>query len=219
MYLIYDEKVANNPAELGGAYESGFILGRKQPAYLYQTRSLRIHLPSFSLSSENRRVLGKYQFELQAQALPIPADQYDWRLHKQGKDFYEQKFADVEFSAHKLKQLLTTDYYFNLLLTFRAQAGEFGTGHTIALRHEAFLHYCYPFYDLQEQRSNLGMYMMLRAIAWAQSQGLNYVYLGGATRSGDLYKLQFAGLEWWDQATQGWNSDTDSLKTLLSQAS
>jgi arginyl-tRNA--protein-N-Asp/Glu arginylyltransferase len=58
--------------------------------------------------------------------------------------------------------------------------------------------------------------MMLTAIADAKANGKKYIYLGSAQRSSDTYKLQFAGLEWFDGTK--WQTDTHQLKTLLEKA-
>jgi arginyl-tRNA--protein-N-Asp/Glu arginylyltransferase len=78
------------------------------------------------------------------------------------------------------------------------------------------LHYSYPFYDTVdtgEHFANLGMGMMTRAIMWARGQGKQYMYLGSAQRSSDVYKFQFDTLEWFDG--KKWNTDIKKLKQIL----
>ena len=55
--------------------------------------------------------------------------------------------------------------------------------------------------------------MMTKAIVWAKENGKKYVYLGSASRPNDTYKLQFAGLEWWDG--KKWQTDLEELKKIL----
>lgn len=210
-YLNYDKKVVDfHDLELvRDHYQQGYIFGRVSPGYLYQTRSLRIDLSKFSPNSENRRILKKIPVEISGHALPIAKADYNWRIHKLGKDFYHQKFTDVEFSAAKIKTILCSgEYHFNLLLKYAE------VGYAIVYQQETFLHYCYPFYDLSNNNSNnLGMYMMLQAILWAQLHGEKYIYLGSISRPSDKYKLQFSGLEFWHE--DKWQSDILLAKKLL----
>ena len=73
---------------------------------MYQTRSLRIDLKKFELSSENRRVLKKTE-DLRLKIEDLPIKNYDWKIGKMAKNFYETKFGKGTFSANKVKELLT----------------------------------------------------------------------------------------------------------------
>jgi arginyl-tRNA--protein-N-Asp/Glu arginylyltransferase len=54
---------------------------------------------------------------------------------------------------------------------------------------------------------------MTKTIEYAKSIGLKYVYLGSLQRPGDVYKLQFEGIEWFDG--KEWKKDTKQIKDLL----
>ena len=122
------------------------------------------------------------------------------------KDFYEIKFGKDVFSANKIKELLTTQHNFNLLLTYT-------DGYCICYQNGEILHYSYPFYNLKSKISNLGMSMMLKAIIYAKDSGKKYIYLGSAQRPTDTYKLQFEGMEWFDG--KEWSEDLEELKRVL----
>ena len=77
------------------------------------------------------------------------------------------------------------------------------------------LHYCYPFYDLEKAPKDMGLIMMIKAIADAKSRGLSYVYLGSLQRPTDTYKLQFEGIEWFDGKV--WKMDVGEVKEILSK--
>ncbi len=92
-------------------------------------------------------------------------------------------------------------------------------GYAICYQNSEILHYCYPFYQLttnnkQLKIPNLGLGMMVRAVIYAKKQGKKYIYLGSFQRSTDTYKLQFAGLEWWDG--KEWKTNLEKLKKQLS---
>jgi arginyl-tRNA--protein-N-Asp/Glu arginylyltransferase len=60
----------------------------------------------------------------------------------------------------------------------------------------------------------MGMGMMVKAVIRAKELGISYVYLGSLQRPGDVYKLQFSGIEWFDG--KKWNSDIEEVKKILS---
>ncbi len=86
-------------------------------------------------------------------------------------------------------------------------------GYCIAYANAEMLHYSYPFYDLQSAPKDMGMGMMLEAIEHAKAAGLSYIYLGSLQRPGDIYKLQFAGFEWFDG--KEWQTDIEKAKMTL----
>lgn len=211
MYLKWQEKTITDFSEtnLENLYDEGFLFSREAKGKIYQTRSLRIDLNTFNLSSENRRILKKTE-GLELDVVPLPYSAYNWTIGKLGKDFYTTKFGDGTFSANKIKELLTDadKSNFNLLLIYKFK-NEI-VGYCIALETKSILHYSYPFYNLEKDQPNLGMGMMLRAIMYAQKQNKKYIYLGSFQRPTDTYKLQFEGLEWFDG--EKWQDELENLK-------
>ncbi len=223
MYLKWKEKVITDSSDqnITRLYNEGYLFGRVEKGEMYQTRSVRIDLGKFELSSENRRILKKTE-TLELRVEPLPYSDYHWSIGKLGKDFYDTKFGNGTFSANKIKELLTepAKSSFNRLLVYSLDG--ISTGYCIAFENETLLHYCYPFY--QGTRSNppageqgalvnVGLGMMLKAIVVAKKKGKKYMYLGSASRPTDTYKLQFAGLEWFDGT--GWKKNIDELKKTL----
>lgn len=231
MYLKWQEKTITDfsDANINVLYDRGFVFTRAGKGVMNQTRSLRIDLSKFELSSENRRVLKKTG-DLRLTKAPLPYADYHWSIGKLGKDFYETKFGPprpmsglVEagegtsgpvFSANKMKELLTEPdkSNFNQLFIYHHEDAE-KVGYCIVRETGALIHYCYPFYKLDTTLPNLGLGMMLHAILLAQSAGKKYVYLGSFQRPTDTYKLQFAGLEWWDG--KKWQTDLENLKKTI----
>lgn len=214
MYLSWNEKILTDfsPETIETAYNDGYVLTRVGKGTMRQTRSLRIDLSKFTLSSENRRVLKKTEgLELAPSGLPY--SDYHWSIAKLAKDFYTTKFGDGTFSANKVKEILTDEEKsnFNQLLVYKINTET--VGYCVTYTNETLLHYSYPFYNLSETQSNLGMSMMLRAIISAQENHKKYIYLGSFQRPTDVYKLQFAGLEWFDG--ERWGDDLEQLKKSL----
>lgn len=214
-------------------YNDGYLFGRVHKGYMWQTRSLRIDLQQFKLTSENKRILRKTE-NLIITNHKLPIANYDWHIGKMAKDFYETKFGINTFSANKVKELLTTHHNFDLLFIFNCQCDKeveqknkyqknkvplpyahYNTeiGYSICKETNKIVHYCYPFYLIEESVRDMGLGMMLQTILYAQKHDKKYVYLGSATRPTDIYKLQFEGLEWFDG--KEWNNELASLKKKL----
>jgi len=210
MYLKWAIKNIKDFTEenINSLYDTGFVFTRKGYGEMDQTRSVRVDLTKFELSSENRRVLRKTEnIKLETVALPHP--DYDWSIHKLGHEFYSQKFGDKTFSANKIKELLTDadKSNFNLLLIYSADKP---LGYAICFQTKNILHYSYPFYNLSADNINLGIGMMTKAIVWAKEQNKKYIYLGSAKDEKALYKFQFTGVEWFDG--KKWNSGIEEIK-------
>lgn len=214
MYINWSEKTITNFTEknINELYNIGFLFTRAGKGKLYETRSVRIDLNKFELSSENRRVLRKTE-EVKMETIQIPYSDYSWEVGKFGKDYYETKFGKGIFSANKIKELLTDKdkSNFNLLLKFTSQ--DKTLGYVVCYENQEIVHYCYPFYDLNSNISNLGIGMMTKAIVWAKENKKRYVYLGSVKDRAGLYKFQFEGMEWWDKKT--WQNNLNILKQQI----
>lgn len=227
MYLKWNKKIISDFSESGinALYNQGYLFGRVEKGYMYQTRSLRINLELFQPSSENRRVLKKMDSFIFF-GTDLPYASYNWRIGKFAKNFYESKFGSGTFSANKIKELMTEpqESNFNYLLiceikknaqTDLNDSDKVAIGYCVCYQNSEFIHYSYPFYNSSAELglASIGIGMMTRAIVKAQEQGKKYLYLGSASRPTDTYKLQFAGLEWFNG--QKWERDLEKLKTIL----
>lgn len=201
-----EEKITDDSAEsISRMYDNGFVFTRLNKGIMHQTRSVRVNLSKFEPSSENRRILRKGEkVNLERHTIPYPA--YTWELGKLAKDFYDKK-ANHAFSANKIKEIITTNLNFNSLLNFS------NLGYAICYENSAMIHYSYPFYNIEKAPKDMGLIMMTKAMAEAQTLGLKYFYLGSLQRSNDVYKLQFSGIEWFDG--EKWSDDIEKVKEVL----
>lgn len=214
-YLRWDEKVITDFSEenISNMYDRGYVFTRIGKGVMHQTRLIRIDLSKFKLSSENRRIIKKFD-NIKFKQTNLPFSEYKWTVAKLAKDFYDTKFSLGIMSAAKVKDLLTdpTKSNFNKLLIYSKDGADIG--YCISYESGSILHYSYPFYDL-ESIKDMGMGMMLNAIQYSQERGLRYIYLGSLQRPTDTYKLQFTGTEWFDGNI--WKDDIAEVKTLLVQ--
>jgi arginyl-tRNA--protein-N-Asp/Glu arginylyltransferase len=214
-YLHWKEQTLTDLSEasINKAYNEGYVFTRLGKGITHQTRSCRIDLSKFELTSENRRILKKTEgLELAAVTLPL-REGYDWKLGKLAKDFYDTKFGPGMMSAQKVKEMLTDEKKsnFNTLLSYAYNISVIA--HAICFQNSSLFHYSYPFYDLNAAPKDMGLGMMIRAIQHAKDSRLKYIYLGSLQRPGDTYKLQFEGLEWFDG--KEWQTDLDAAKAEL----
>lgn len=222
-YLHWDEKTITDfsPEKVADFYAAGYVFTRRDKGVMHQTRSVRVNLAKFKLSSENRRILKKVEnIEMEMLDMPLPAEKYDWNIGKMAKDFYAAKFGPSIMTANKIKELVTDEEKsnFNSLLVFRTGADSKAIGYCIAyvggtLDTGVMYHYGYPFYDLEDTPKDMGLGMMTMTLDWAMRVGVKYVYLGSLQRPSDVYKLQFEGIEWFDG--KEWSSDVEGVKRVL----
>lgn len=214
MYLSWKEQTITDFSDqnIETLYDSGFVFTRINKGIMNQTRSIRIDLEKFNLSSENRRILRKTE-DLKLEIYDIPYNNYHWSIHKTGKDFYENKFGPGVFSAQKIKELITDINKTNFNRLFVYSFDNKDVGYCVALETENTIHYSYPFYNLKLDISNLGLGMMIKVISLAKEKKKKYIYLGSAQRSSDTYKMQFSGFEWFDG--ENWQTDLVRLKDIL----
>lgn len=196
-------------------YSEGYVLTRIAKGNLNQTRSLRVDLSKFKLSSENRRILNKNPY-LIVSVEKLPLGNYSWEIHKLGKEFYSTKFGDSIMSASKIKEMFNDLEKSNMNHVFSYRTNEEQIGFCLTYINDEIVHYAYPFYNLDiPKEKNIGMAMMLKAILWAQENGKKFCYLGSVVDEKSRYKLQFEGAQWWDNDTRVWSEDLNKLKTLL----
>ncbi len=225
-YLHWDEQTIAPDASaetIADMYARGYVFTRKGKGVMQETRSVRIDLSKFELSSENRRILKKTD-GVELVGFELPYSKYDFSIAKLAKDFYDTKFGAGVMSAQKIKEMMTepAKSNFNCIFTYTftgKDAGPAATiGYTICYTSDLIHHYSYPFYNLAAAPKDMGLGMMIRAIQSCKKLGHRYFYLGSLQRPSDTYKLQFEGLEWFDggpTGTRTWRSDTTDLKKLL----
>lgn len=216
-YLHWDEKVITDFSEgsVAAMYDRGYVFTRLGKGVMQQTRSMRIRLADFELSSENKRILKK-TLGVDLHMHGIPFEGYTYEIGKLAKDFYDSKFGHGTLSAQKMKEMLTDKEKsnFNLLLSFETEdTDSTAPGYAVCYDNISFMHYSFPFYDSAKSPKDMGLGMMIRAIILKKDAKAKYIYLGSLQRPTDTYKLQFKGMEWFDGKT--WQTDAELAKEAL----
>ncbi|MBN1916116.1 hypothetical protein JW796_03960 [Candidatus Dojkabacteria bacterium] len=212
-YIKWAEKSLSDFCDelIEDSYDRGFVFTRKFKGSMEQTRSIRVNLEKFEMSSENRRILRKNEkISLGVQAVPLV--NYNYKFHKLAKNFYTQKFGSGTMSAGKIKNVLTDHEKSNFNRLFVYSQIERDLGYCICLETKNILHYSYPFYELEFDKAGLGIGMMTIAVNWAKDKNKKYIYLGSYKDASSKYKLQFSGIEWFDG--KEWRKDLAELKSI-----
>jgi hypothetical protein len=116
-YRVYLKKEQGD--NLNEIFSLGFLPTRIKKDLFYLSRSLRVNLDEFTLSSENRRILSKTSY-LDIDLLDMAEFDYNYKIGKRAIDFYKERFGDKIISAQKIKWIFKSGF-FNGLLTFHEQ--------------------------------------------------------------------------------------------------
>lgn len=215
-YYFTDQKTISDFSveNIEELYDKGYVFTRLAKGTMNQTRSIRVDLSKFELSSENRRVLKHVEgLGISKSEVPMNFEDYDWEIAKLAKDFYTEKFGSKTFTANKARELLTNPFKSNYNVILKYTLGSEKVGYSIGFETSNIFHYAHPFYYHEKFNNNFGMGMMLLAINKAKEESKKYFYIGSASKPEDKYKFQFKGLEWYDWNT--WSTDIEKLKETI----
>ncbi|NBB89165.1 MAG: hypothetical protein GVX96_05215 [Bacteroidetes bacterium] len=208
-YAIYAQSESQADAE--EALKNGFLpytgdkLDKKDVYYL--ARSLRIHLHPMELSSENRRVLRKYEgAEVEIQLI----QKSDFKWGKADSDFcitYARDRFSTAFTIDRLdriRQHSHLTHYLEIKIDGERQALIFLHAGSVSW------HYWFAFLGLDTSRP-LGKFAMLRAAQFADEQGKSHLYIGTCYGAHSLYKVRdFKRISFYEGSQ--WCTDKKTLK-------
>lgn len=193
-------------------FNAGFLPSSRDLDRFYLCRHIRVKLPEFELSSENRRILRKCAgVEVKLK----PRRQFDYTPERRQffKTYADSKFGMGAMTFERLDSLFAAPIVSHLLVfTDAADGRELGVA-TMYFPGSEMAYYYFAFYDLGWHARNLGMFMMTSAVAQFKECGCAYLYLGTCYSQNALYKTQFAGVEFFNGFR--WSNNLDELKFLL----
>lgn len=194
------------------ALAAGFLPSTAALDRFYLVRQIRIPLPEWKPTSENRRILRKasrLRMEL------IPRVDFDFPVERQNAwlAFAEARFGPGVMPAARLDRLMSGALVTHLLRFTDAVTGaEIGTV-LLYLESPRVAFYAYAFYSLEPSERSAGMEMMTRTVEWFSQQGWGYLHLGSCYSEQALYKTQFAPMEFFNGFR--WSRNLDELKHLI----
>jgi arginyl-tRNA--protein-N-Asp/Glu arginylyltransferase len=195
-------------------FNAGFLPSSRNLDRFYLCRQVRVNLPKFTPSSENRRILRKGEgIEVKL----IPRDKYDYTPERRQffKNYADIKFGKDIMSFERLDGLFASPIISHLLLFIDAKTGTEVGAATVYLEGKELAFYYYAFYDLNYYARNLGMFMMTSAAALFAGRGCKYLYLGTCYSQNALYKTQFAGSQFFNGFR--WSDDMNELKFIINR--
>jgi len=198
--------------DLTRIYASGLLPTRHKKGIFYLARSTRVKLSNFSLTSENRRIMGKVS-DLNLEIKPVENFEYNLEV---------QRFCALStralgkgkavFSTDQIKKMFAGETNVTHIATYRKSDGQVA-GYACIVVTGSLCHYAYPFGEANSDNQNLNIGMMTMAVNWAYNQHKQYIYLGTSYTQGSLYKAQFNNFEFF--TGWKWSMNLDQLKGLI----
>lgn len=195
------------------AYERGFLPRSNDPAVsnrFYMARSVRVDLARHEPSSENRRVLKRFDGALEESVMTREELAADGHFKALFLSYFDARHGVGVMSPERLAGILATPLP---LRGIRYTEGGAPIGYALEVAGDGYLHYWYPIYEAERARTSLGMWMMLDAVRRAKAEGRGYAYLGTAYGEKGRYKMNVGPLSFWDGET--WQEDSRALKALI----
>ena len=207
-YGVYAQK--ENGDALSNIYERGFLPYSGSPdthGTFYMARSARIPLANWSPTSENRRILKKFDGRFEKIRTPLSEFEQDEAFLSLCLTYFEKRHGPAVMPRKRLLFILNSGlithvvtYYGNdqpVAYVLEVSDGEMG-------------HFWFSFYDLSLVRQSLGMWLMIDAVRNAQAEGKTHYYLGTVYGEKALYKTNFSPIEYWTGSE--WSGDVNTLK-------
>ena len=202
-------EAGETPADV---FNAGFLPSSRYLDRFYLCRQVRVNLPKFKPSSENRRILRKGK-GIGVELVPREKFNYTPERRQFFKTYADIKFGNDVMTYERLDSLFSTPIISHLLVfTDSATGQEVGVA-TLYVEAKALVFYYYAFYDLNYNSRNLGMFMMTSAVALFAERGVKHLYLGTCYSQTALYKTQFAGAEFFNGFR--WSGNMEELKFII----
>jgi leucyl-tRNA---protein transferase len=207
--------VKEHQSELPDIYNKGFLPYSNnlslQKDVFYMARSLRVDLPRFESTSENRRVDRQMahlapSFELYKKS---DLDRTSSGFDNFCKTYIDERIGDDQMSLERFNYIMASPLASHV---FVCKSQNKALGYVVACLEGSMLHYWFAFFDTTYMRSHaLGKWLMWRTILWAKENQLAHVYLGTAYKPSAFYKIRdHKGLAYFDGAC--WSQDLEQLK-------
>jgi leucyl-tRNA---protein transferase len=194
-------------------YEAGFLPSSSDPAVhdqFYMARSIRVPLSAFSPTSENRRILKKFDDQFDTDLLDRDALKSSESFKECFLSYFADRHGQGVMSRERLEGILDTDLP---LQGIRYSRNGILVAYVLEVQEGDMTHYWFSCYDTSYAGSSLGMWLMLDAVRRAKDAGMHYLYLGTAYGEKGRYKMNITPLAYWTGTT--WDTDMKRLKELV----
>lgn len=197
------------------AYAAGFLPSSSDPSVhnrLYMARSVRVPVARFAPTSENRRILRK--FDGQFTQTPLSQDELvaDLAFRACFLSYFSDRHGQGVMSEERLTGILATTLP---LRSVRYEKDGILVAYVLEIAAGGFAHYWFSCHDMAYAGTGLGMWLMLDALRRAADERRAHLYLGTAYGAKGRYKMNIRPLQFWDGTD--WSADQDALKARISR--
>jgi hypothetical protein len=192
------------------AFAAGFLPSLPDLSRFYLCRQVRVVLPQFSPSSENRRVL-RHGSSLTVSLLE--REDFEWTpARRQFCLDYAAKRWSSPPSPERIEGLFHVPLTTHVVLFQEADGTDAGI--VSLYRDGTTWFYSNAFYPA-DAPSGRGAFLMTETVRRLSAMGQDFLHLGTCYARSALYKAQFPGVEFFDGT--GWSGDLKRLKQILSR--
>ncbi len=195
-------------------YEQGFLPFSADPTLhdrFYMARSVRVPLAGWKPTSENRRILRKFDGVFAADILTRDELRTDAALKDCFLDYFADRHGQSIMSAARLDGILESVLPLSCM-RYRDTDG-IPVSYVLHINTPDFTHYWFSCHQTKYAGTSLGMWLMLDSVRRAQEEGRKHLYLGTAYGEKGRYKMNITPLEFWNGSE--WNANEKLLKELI----
>ncbi len=171
-------------------------------------RSARINIKNFTLNSENRRIVKRFDGKFEKETIPLS------KFNTQGENFIS--FCTEYFSVRHGKKIMPRERLLFLLNSGIIsdiavyKENKIPRAYVFLVSDKEMTHFWFSFYDISLVYQSLGMYLMIDAARAALEAQKKYLYIGTVYAEKALYKTNFDNLEYWNGSK--WAKDIKKLR-------
>lgn len=209
VWLLKEE--VDNEEEI---YENGFLPIRSMQSVYFLSRSVRVDLINFELTTENRRILKKTE-DFSSKVILFSDFNYSPEVQKMCSSYADEKFGKDVLPTSTIRAIFKNGVYNSIIVFVENSSGK-EVGYAVCYITKNLIHYAFSFYDLTYLKDNLGARMMLEAVTWGKENDKSFIYLGSCYSKEALYKTEYKGVEFFNGFS--WSSNMDELKYLIERS-
>lgn len=176
---------------------------------LYMARSGRVNLKHLSLSSENRRIIRKFDNSFSKTKTSLSDFNTGEYFKKFCLTYFANRHGESVMPASRLETILNSGFITSVV-TYYAQQNV--VAYVLMVEDSTASHFWFSFYDLTYARQSLGLWLMLDCLLEAEKTGRKYFYVGTVYANKGMYKTSLPSLEYWH--SDHWSIDIKHLRAM-----
>lgn len=207
-YTLYAKREEGD--DLKSIYEKGFLpFSGAKDVYdmFYMARSVRSHVRTWEPTSENRRVLRKFDGEFTKISRSVKDVRHDEGFFELCLSYFNLAHGNV-MPRERLELILDTKLI-SRVIEYRKD--DTPVAYLLLVEGENFSHYWFSFFKQEYMKSALGMWLALDHIREITGKK-DYFYFGTGYAEKALYKTNVEPLSFWNGTE--WVHDVKLLKAL-----